>query len=119
MDETTFLALMKKARNFSHLGGRPEYWHGYQRGLRRGFQGELFGTNDEHKLWMRLADDGPDLASRERGSGYRDGLTACGGAAQESVLPAGSPLSRGADRTGQGDRGYPGFPGYSGYPRRR
>jgi hypothetical protein len=26
---------------------------------------------------MRLADDGPDMASRERGRGYRDGLNAC------------------------------------------
>ena len=77
MDEDRFLTLMKKARNFSHLGGRPDYWHGYQRGLRRGFQGELFGTDDEHQRWMRLADDGGDEASRERGRGYRDGLRAC------------------------------------------
>ena len=77
MDEITFLALMKKARNFSHLGGRSDYWRGYQRGLRRGFQGELFGTDDEHKRWMRLADDGGDEASRESGRGYRDGLRAC------------------------------------------
>jgi hypothetical protein len=77
MDETRFLALMKKARNFSHLGGRPDYWRGYQRGLRRGFQGELFGTDDEHKRWMRLADDGGDESSRECGRGYRDGLGAC------------------------------------------
>jgi len=77
MDEIRFLGLMKKARNYSQLGGRPDYWHGYQRGLRRGFQGELFGTEDEHERWIRLADDGLDEASRERGRGYRDGLRAC------------------------------------------
>ena len=31
----------------------------------------------EHELWIRLADDGPDHASRERGRGYRDGIKAC------------------------------------------
>jgi hypothetical protein len=67
---------MNEARSFSRLGGRPDYWHGYQRGLRRGFQGELFGTYDEHETWMRVADDGVDHASRERGRGYRDGLRA-------------------------------------------
>ena len=77
MDETRFLMLMKKARNFSHLGGRPHYWHGYQRGLRRGFHGELFGTDEEHTRWMRLADDGANDADRERGRGYRDALVAC------------------------------------------
>lgn len=77
MDEGRFLSLMKKARTFSSLGGRPDYWHGYQRGLRRGFQGELYGTDEEHRHWMRLADDGADAASRERGRGYRDGLRAC------------------------------------------
>ena len=103
MDETRFLTLMKKARNFSHLGGRPDYWHGYQRGLRRGFQGELFGTVDEHERWMRLADEGVDNAARERGRGYRDGLSACGVAAEGSPL-AGSTRSRGSDLGSQANR---------------
>jgi len=106
MDETTFLALMKKARNFSHLGGRPEYWHGYQRGLRRGFQGELFGTDDEHRLWTRLADDGVDNAARERGRGYRDGLSAV--AAADGGELAGIPVSRVGDLNRQANRLYTG-----------
>ena len=77
MNEIKFLSLMMKARTFSGLGERSDYWRGYQRGLRRGFQGELFGTDDEHRRWMRLAEDGGDEASRERGRGYRDGLRAC------------------------------------------
>lgn len=118
MNETRFLALMMKARKFSGLGEHADYWHGYQRGLKRGFQGELFGTDAEHTLWMRLADDGPDIASRERGRGYRDGLGACAATAQDSVL-RGSPRGRGPDREGQGDRGYPDFTGYRDYPGRR
>jgi hypothetical protein len=77
MNEIKFLSLMMKARTFSGLGERSDYWRGYQRGLRRGFQGELFGTDDEHKLWMHLADDSTHPSSRERGIGYRDGLSAC------------------------------------------
>ena len=106
MDESRFLSLMKKARMFSSLGGRADYWRGYQRGLRRGFHGELFGTDDEHEFWMRLADDGGDNASRERGRGYRDGLSACGAAAEDSALPGSAP-NRGGDQEGQAIRVYP------------
>ncbi len=77
MNEVKFQSLLTRARTFSRLGERPDYWHGYQRGLKRGFQGELFGTEDEHKLWMRLADDSSDKIRQERGLGYRDGLSAC------------------------------------------
>jgi hypothetical protein len=100
MNETKFLSLMMKARKFSGLGEHSDYWHGYQRGLRRGYQGELFGTDAEHCLWMRLADDGPDYASRERGRGYRDGLSACAADAKDHLFPA-SPLNRGTDQDGQ------------------
>ena len=76
MPDTRFLSLLKFARAHSYLGLRPDYWHGYQRGLRRGFQGELFSTNADHELWLRLAADGDDEASKERGRGYQDGLAA-------------------------------------------
>ncbi len=105
MDEIRFLMLMKKARNSSHLGDRPHYWRGYQRGLRRGFQGELFGTDEEHKRWMRLADDGADEADRERGRGYRDALAACGAADDDSL--AGLPLSHGGDLKRHANRLHP------------
>jgi len=78
MDENRFLSLMKTARMQSYRGGEADYWHGYQRGLRRGYMGQLFSTDADHQLWMRLADDGSDKASRDRGRGYRDGLAACG-----------------------------------------
>lgn len=78
MDENRFLSLMNTARMQSYRGQEADYWHGYQRGLRRGYLGQLFGTDAEHQAWMRLADGGPDKASRDRGRGYRDGLRACG-----------------------------------------
>ena len=103
MEESRFLSLMTKARTHSYLGGSPDYWHGYQRGLRRGYHGELFGTDDEHRYWMRLADDGSDKAGRERGRGYRDGLSACGVAAEGEPL-AGSTRSLGSDLESQSNR---------------
>ena len=99
MNEIKFLTLMKKARNFSHLGDRVHYWRGYQRGLRRGFQGELFGTDEEHKHWMRLAEEGADNAAREHGRGYRDGLSAVAAvdAAADGGVLAGLPLRHRGD----------------------
>ena len=85
MDENRFLSLMKTARMQSYRGSESDYWHGYQRGLRRGYMGQLFGTDSEHQAWMRLAEDGPDKASRDRGRGYRDGLSACGAAEQQDT----------------------------------
>lgn len=105
MDEIRFLMLMNKARNFSHLGNRPHYWRGYQRGLRRGFHGELFGTEEEHQRWMRLADDGADDADRECGRGYRDALVAC--AAPDDDALARLPLIDSADLKRQVNRLHP------------
>ena len=44
MERDRFESLMMKAKTFQSLGDRPEYWTGYQRGLRRRFHGEAFGT---------------------------------------------------------------------------
>lgn len=77
MNAIMFKALMTKARTQSSLGHQPNYWHGYERGLRRGFHGDRFGTEQDHKLWLSLVADGVDAAEQERGRGYRDGLSAC------------------------------------------
>jgi hypothetical protein len=106
MDESRFLSLMTKARRFSSLGERSDYWHGYQRGLRRGFLGALFGTEGDHALWMRLANGGSDEASRERGRGYRDGLTACRADIDDSA-PTVPPVDRRRDWGAQSTRIYP------------
>ena len=57
MTRQAFEHEMTKAKTLAHLGDRPEYWAGYQRGLRRRFHGETFGTLDEHKQWLALAND--------------------------------------------------------------
>ena len=109
MDEIRFLMLMTKARDSSRLGGRPDYWHGYQRGLRRGFQGELYGTAEVHERWMRLAEEGADNVARERGRGYRDGLSAIAAvdAAADGGVLAGLPLSHRGDLKRQPNRLHP------------
>jgi hypothetical protein len=77
MDEAKFMAEMAKARASDKHGERSvAYWQGYERGLRRQYHGDKFGTPQEHALWLSLADGGSDPSSRERGQGYRDGLAA-------------------------------------------
>lgn len=77
MDETRFMAEMAKARASDKRGERSvAYWEGYERGLRRAFHGDKFGTAQEHALWLSVVDDGADPSRRERGQGYRDGLAA-------------------------------------------
>ena len=74
MSARTFRSELLKARTFRKLGDRPEYWIGYERGLRRAAFGDRFGTEQEHELWLTFAADGVDRVRRERGQGYRDGL---------------------------------------------
>lgn len=85
--------MLKHARVQSYIGLRPDYRHGYQRGLRRRFQGEMFGTLGDHEKWLQLAHDGADEASRERGRGYRDGLSVWANS-EESSSPTRSTLGR-------------------------
>ena len=75
MDAQTFQSEMLKARTLSKLE-HHDYWHGYERGLRRGYHGESFGTEQEHELWLTFAADGSDHMRRELGRGDRDGLVA-------------------------------------------
>ena len=73
MDRGTFESEMCKARCFKLAGDKPDYWTGYQWGLRRRYHGEIFGTEDEHALWMSLVNaDRKDQI--DRGLWYRDGL---------------------------------------------
>ena len=73
MTREEFISEMTKAKTFQGLGDRSDYWAGYQRGLRRQFHGESFGTAEEHKKWslLWLADD---PSRRELGLGYLAGL---------------------------------------------
>jgi hypothetical protein len=74
MNEVAFKREMVKTKTMQQNSDNPEYWVGVQRGLRRGHHGEKFGTEEEHQLWLSAADDA-DETRRQRGKGYRDGLT--------------------------------------------
>lgn len=74
MNESKFKSLMLRS-DALYRGDRPDYYAGYQRGLRRAYHGENFGTEQEHELWLSLAER-RDAASQERGEGYLAGLAA-------------------------------------------
>lgn len=76
MHKTTFKSEILKARTFRERGERSDYWLGYERGLRRGFHGVRYGTEQDHEIWLSLAADAGDRTRRERGQGYRNGLAA-------------------------------------------
>jgi hypothetical protein len=76
VDEQTFQSELNRAKTM--LGSAKEpieagYWDGYQRGLRRLFLGERFGTARQHALWLSFSSDA-DQSTAARGQGYRDGL---------------------------------------------
>jgi len=75
MNQSTFESKLLYAETTRDVDGRPDYWHGYMRGLRRAYHGEQFSTDEEHALWLALAyrDTRQD---QERGRGYRDGFKA-------------------------------------------
>jgi len=73
MDESTFKSKLLHCEIMLAEDGRPDYWAGYRRGLRRAYHGERFGTDQEHDLWYSLADRDSEQ-DQQRGQGYRDGL---------------------------------------------
>jgi hypothetical protein len=85
MHEALFKSEMLKARTLRERGERADYWLGYERGLRRGFHGAQFGTEQDHENWLSLAADPEDRTRRERGQGYRDGLAATVSAARNGA----------------------------------
>lgn len=56
-------------------GTEIDYWAGYERGVRRAYFGDLFGTEDEHTLYVAAADSA-DPQRAALGRGYREGLLA-------------------------------------------
>lgn len=76
MTELEFQRNMAGGKTLAELSGYPdsEYWAGYQRGVRRNYHGEAFGTASEHDLWLSLADETGDDTRRFRGIGYRAGF---------------------------------------------
>ncbi len=77
MNKSEFQTNMTGAESFRTLSpetAEQDFWTGYQRGLRRNYHGEKFGTADEHKLWLSLADEPHDTSRKMRGLGYRAGF---------------------------------------------
>ncbi len=76
MDQKTFEHEMNRAQTMKMVEPeKQDYWMAYQRGLRRAYHGEKFGTGQEHRKWLSLADEKTPYESRkQRGEGYRDGL---------------------------------------------
>jgi hypothetical protein len=88
MDEQKFEGEMLKA--IMRRATQPErasYWKGVERGLQRAHFGAAFGTDDYHRFWLSLAENGGDESHREYGRGYRDGLAL---AALDATVPTAS-----------------------------
>lgn len=71
MDHNTFERELWRARTHMQVESqRAPYWLGYQRGLRRRYHGESYGTQEEHELWMSKAES-DDPIEAQKGEGYR------------------------------------------------
>ena len=88
MSEQKFKSLMMRAQAL-YQSDRPDYYAGYQRGLRRAYHGDNFGTEQEHELWLLLVDS-PYADRHERGLGYVDGLAAIDGDDRPGIPSAGA-----------------------------
>lgn len=74
MDEAIFNRELSRAMAMGKLNpGQEDYWLGYQRGLRRAFQGESFGTEEDHEKWLSYYWS-LDHRIADKGQGYRAGL---------------------------------------------
>ena len=72
MDRKIYEREMIRVKTMMDVGDDQNYCMGYQRGLRRKFHGENFGTDDEYNLWLSAADSS-DPSRKHRGQGYHDG----------------------------------------------
>jgi len=71
MTEGEFQTRRKAAMALRELNVSAQFWVGYMRGLRMLYQGEIFGTAEEHKRWLCLIDD---PFREDMGRGYREAL---------------------------------------------
>jgi len=72
MDQQKFNSLMTRAKTFQEVDPeKSDFWRGYQRGLRRLYHGENFGTTEEHIQWMNCGDG---EYRKQLQAGYRTGF---------------------------------------------
>jgi len=63
---------MKQANAYKTITPKmSDFLDGYQRGLRRGYHGDNFGTDVEHEKWLDLINDS---TRQQLGQGYRAGF---------------------------------------------
>lgn len=75
MEQKQFCSLMAMAKSLQSVDpDRSDFWRGFQRGLRRLYHGEDFGTPEEHAKWMdcRNGDYRRELQTGYRVGFYRD-----------------------------------------------
>ena len=71
MDENKFKSWMMRAKILQRLDDeKSEFYSGYQRGLRRLYHGDKFGSGQEHVRYMGLSGNRKLL-----GDGYRSGFS--------------------------------------------
>ena len=94
MQQSEFQYNLTGARTLAEHSSPPEsdFWQGYQRGLRQHFHGAAFGTDDEHTLWMALADEERDDSRRHRGLGYRTGFS--GASVADAIKAISEPVQK-------------------------
>ncbi len=74
MDFERFKKEMRRAESMAKTDVEKEsYWRGYQRGLRRAYHGEKFGTAEEHRKYLDAVNS-LDETRKETGRGYADAL---------------------------------------------
>ncbi|MBA7644304.1 hypothetical protein ES703_52046 [subsurface metagenome] len=69
-----------ESENLNHK--KAEFWYGFQRGIRRHYHGENFGTDQQHEKWMNC-DDGE--YRKQLQAGYRAGFI-CDGEVMEVMI---------------------------------
>lgn len=72
MDEKQFRSLLTMAKSLQSVDpDRSDFWRGFQRGLRRLYHGENFGTQEEHQKFLNCRDG---EYRRDIQTGYRVGF---------------------------------------------
>ena len=77
MDKNEFQSLLRMAKSFYELDhDRSDFWRGFQRGLRRLYHGENFGTVEEHEKFLNCRDGEyrKQLQAGYRAGFYRDDI---------------------------------------------
>ena len=72
MNKKQFQSLMTMAKSLQSVDhDKADFWQGYQRGLRRLYHGENFGTSEEHEQWLNCRDG---EYRKQLQDGYRTGF---------------------------------------------